>query len=149
MICSRCLRSLAVHRSSARLFSSTPAAPASVFAKPRGTPSSDHEGPPAATSKGDAQPFSTPLTPAPSTASVQSESEARKPHPASSAKAGTPLKGLAWLKGKEPPVAKEDYEYPDWLWTILDQEKKTKSKAATAVQSSEYSESLGWTKREG
>ncbi|KAL8936063.1 MAG: hypothetical protein Q9211_004369 [Gyalolechia sp. 1 TL-2023] len=34
-----------------------------------------------------------------------------------------PLRGLAFLKDKEPPVAREDDEYPDWLWGLLDQGK--------------------------
>ena len=37
--------------------------------------------------------------------------------------AGTPLKGLGYFKGKDPPIAKEDHEYPSWLWGLLDKRK--------------------------
>ena len=37
----------------------------------------------------------------------------------SSVPAGTPLKGLNFVKGAPDPVALEDHEYPDWLWTLL------------------------------
>lgn len=42
----------------------------------------------------------------------------------SSVAAGTSLKGLNFLKGKDDPVAMEDHEYPDWLWGILRDKKK-------------------------
>jgi large subunit ribosomal protein L54 len=35
-----------------------------------------------------------------------------------------PLKGLGYFKGKDPPMAMEDNEYPDWLWGLLDSVKK-------------------------
>ena len=38
-------------------------------------------------------------------------------------KAGTVLKGLGYIRGQEPPVAKEDGEYPEWLWGLLDEMK--------------------------
>ncbi|PGH09627.1 hypothetical protein AJ80_07656 [Polytolypa hystricis UAMH7299] len=37
----------------------------------------------------------------------------------SSVPAGTPLKGLNYMKSKPDIVAKEDTEYPDWLWTLV------------------------------
>lgn len=37
--------------------------------------------------------------------------------------AGTPLKGLNYIKGRDDPVALEEHEYPEWLWTCLDQKK--------------------------
>ena len=40
--------------------------------------------------------------------------------PRSSVKAGTVLRGLGYIKGKDPPIAREDHEYPDWLWGLLD-----------------------------
>jgi large subunit ribosomal protein L54 len=33
---------------------------------------------------------------------------------------GTPLQGLGYLKAKPIVLAKEDDEYPEWLWTLLD-----------------------------
>lgn len=37
--------------------------------------------------------------------------------------AGTVLKGLGFIKGKEAPLAKDDSEYPEWLWGLLDKDK--------------------------
>lgn len=49
----------------------------------------------------------------------------------SSVAAGTPLKGLNFLKDRQDPVALPDEEYPEWLWSILErQEKKGESAAA-------------------
>ncbi|KAJ1733395.1 hypothetical protein H4S06_001592 [Coemansia sp. BCRC 34490] len=41
--------------------------------------------------------------------------------PASSAPHGTVLKGLNIYKDGKDPVALKDEEYPDWLWTIMDE----------------------------
>ncbi|EEB06656.1 ribosomal protein subunit L37 [Schizosaccharomyces japonicus yFS275] len=43
--------------------------------------------------------------------------------PPSSTVAGTIMKGLSIHKNEPDPVAKEDNEYPDWLWTLLDETK--------------------------
>ncbi|KAL8762291.1 MAG: hypothetical protein Q9184_001660 [Pyrenodesmia sp. 2 TL-2023] len=121
MICHRCLRQgpFPFHRlivsSPRRLLSDT-------------SPSHQQQSPPAATSTSAAQPFSTPFTPSPSNSmdptKASTSSESAEPSlPRSSLKAGTPLKGLAFLKNKDPPVAKEDKDYPDWLWGLLDQGK--------------------------
>lgn len=40
--------------------------------------------------------------------------------PVSSAPAGTPLKGINYLKNAEDPIALEEHEYPEWLWRCLD-----------------------------
>ena len=93
--------------------------------------------PPAATSTSAAQPFSTPLSPSPardpeyrdaisqSTPSKSTGKSAKQApnEPKSSVKAGTVLKGLGYIKGKDAPIAKEDHEYPDWLWGLLDNQK--------------------------
>jgi len=50
-----------------------------------------------------------------------------------------PLKGLGYFKGKDPPVALEDHEYPDWLWGLLD--KKGGAKKDGAVVGDTYSKS--------
>jgi hypothetical protein len=34
------------------------------------------------------------------------------------------LKGLGYIKGQEAPLAKEDKDYPEWLWGLLDSGKK-------------------------
>ena len=33
--------------------------------------------------------------------------------------AGAPLRGLGYIKGQEAPLAREDDEYPSWLWGLL------------------------------
>ncbi|KAA1101903.1 hypothetical protein PGT21_032676 [Puccinia graminis f. sp. tritici] len=38
----------------------------------------------------------------------------------SQAKTGSPIKGLAYIKGESDPIAKADDEYPSWLWTLLE-----------------------------
>lgn len=40
--------------------------------------------------------------------------------PVSTIPAGTPIKGLAYIKGESEPLAKPDEEYPSWLWTLLE-----------------------------
>lgn len=113
MICHRCLRQgpFPFHR----LIVSNPRRLLSDI-----SPSHQQQSPSAATSTSAAQPFSTPFTPSPSSSSEPTKTWTSS---RSSLKAGTPLKGLAFLKNKEPPVAKEDNEYPDWLWGLLDQGK--------------------------
>lgn len=108
MICSRCIRRAAGIRptsSITRAFASS---------TPRLYPIA-----PAATSTSAAQPFSTPLTPSPS-----SEQSKPKPKtaiiPASSCPEGTPLRGLNYLKGRDDPVALKEEEYPEWLWRCLE-----------------------------
>jgi hypothetical protein len=90
----------------------------------KGTPES-HQ-PSAATSTSAAQPFSTPLTPSPANAGVKAGKKATAPSPLvlSSVPAGTPLKGLNFLKNGSDPVALPDEEYPSWLWTLLTPKKK-------------------------
>ncbi|MCJ1459141.1 hypothetical protein MMC28_009518 [Mycoblastus sanguinarius] len=117
MICTRCSHRLAV---SSRFFSRLRTITT--------TPSRHNpENPPPATSTSAAQPFSTPFTPSPSKtptissslnttpSSTQSSAPARSGTPA-----GTPLRGLGYTKGQDGPVAKEDREYPEWLWGLLD-----------------------------
>lgn len=110
MICTPCLRLLPTSTPLHRLFYST------------------SRSPPPATSTSAAQPFSTPFTPSPypSTSPTHpqkhpssAKSTAQQQPVQSSLKAGTLLKGLAFEKNKEPPVAREDAEYPDWLWGLL------------------------------
>lgn len=58
-------------------------------------------------------PFNPPPTPIPGT---EEPFQKRK----SGTKAGTILRGLGYIRGKENILAKPDGEYPDWLWGILD-----------------------------
>ena len=77
-------------------------------------------------------PFSTPFTPqpAPSSTSTTSPADTPQKHPRSKTPAGTPLKGLSWLKNQEPPKAWADDEYPEWLWSLLDAKKKKEAEGA-------------------
>ncbi|KAL9074006.1 MAG: hypothetical protein Q9161_002628 [Pseudevernia consocians] len=85
------------------------------------------ESPPPATSTSAAQPFSTPFTPSPSktpdipsSPSTTPKAASKGPaHPPSSVPGGMPLRGLGYIKGQEAPVAREDSEYPEWLWGLL------------------------------
>ena len=63
-----------------------------------------------------AQPFSAPLSPKPKPSTLKKDTA---PVVISSVPAGTVLRGLNFLKGKQDPVALADDEYPSWLWTIL------------------------------
>ena len=120
MICQRCLYRLQVARITHRRLASTTAtiAKTSTSSAPRGPSRGSHEGAPAATSTSAAQPFSAPLSPSilplPSTTAPEVDTII------SSVPAGTPLKGLGYLKGKDPPLAMEVHEYPSWLWGLLD-----------------------------
>ena len=103
-----------------------------TLANPRPSPGADHEGPPAATSTSAAQPFTTPLTPAPAGKEPATLSE-----PRSSVPAGTPLEGLNYLKNNSAPLALEDHEYPEWLWTLLDSQ-TTAGEGASGVEGDAY-----------
>ncbi|KAI6716415.1 hypothetical protein PZA11_002948 [Diplocarpon coronariae] len=118
MICTRCL-----HRPSAsiRISLTLP-----IFETLRAFTSSPRLSiatpPAAATSTSAAQNFSTPLTPSPS---APNNSNPEKPKskfvpPVSSVPAGTLLKGLNYMKGRDDPVALPEEDYPSWLWTVLD-----------------------------
>lgn len=72
--------------------------------------------------------FTTTITPrqaaaAPATdATIQSDELAAAPR--SICVEGTVLNGLNYFKGKTDPVALKDDEYPEWLWSCLDVQKK-------------------------
>lgn len=108
----------------------------SATAAPRqGNPNSSAHTPSAATSTGAAQPFSTPLSSSPSAAELQAPSaEKQAPTVKSSVAAGTPLKGLNFVKGKNDPVALEDGEYPAWLWGILKKKGGESADGAASVE---------------
>ena len=38
--------------------------------------------------------------------------------------AGAPLRGLGYIKGQEAPLARDDDEYPSWLWGLLSKGKE-------------------------
>lgn len=133
MICQRCLYRASAPRSACLLIRSL----ASV-ANVSTTASARPDGTPAAVSTGAAQPFSTPLSPAPNAVSLGANLRPRPAKivlPVSSAPAGTPLKGLNYLKGREDPLALPEEEYPDWLWRCLDEKK---SDDPTALEGDEF-----------
>jgi large subunit ribosomal protein L54 len=89
------------------------------------------------------QPLSTPthgipeppkwVNPGKDAATTAAATDAAAPtHEPSSCVAGTPLKGLNYTKGKPDIVALEDHEYPDWLWTLLDDSAKKSNDAGGA-----------------
>ncbi|KAJ5930607.1 Ribosomal protein L37 mitochondrial [Penicillium verhagenii] len=73
---------------------------------------------------GISQPLSTPDA-------VHIDGTATKPvveRPPSSCPAGTKMNGLNYFKNKPEILAKEDSEYPDWLWDLLGDSSKSKAK---------------------
>ena len=90
------------------------------------------------------QPPSTPMPPTTSSPSTPNQSkESKQQKLVGSIPGGTPLLGLAYLKAKPLVLAKEDDEYPDWLWTLLAPEsgstsKGMKSAACLASRPSSY-----------
>ncbi|KFX97405.1 hypothetical protein O988_04880 [Pseudogymnoascus sp. VKM F-3808] len=74
--------------------------------------------------------ISTPLPPKP---------KAKTALPVSAAPAGTVLKGLNYLKGRDDPVALAEEEYPEWLWKCLEVDKK--GKAGDELEGDEFSKS--------
>ncbi|KAF5963120.1 mitochondrial ribosomal L37p [Fusarium coicis] len=68
--------------------------------------------------------------------------EAQKDVPAarSSCAPGTVLNGLNYTKGGQDPVAKNDDEYPEWLWSCLEVLKKS-ADSADADAGDEFSKS--------
>lgn len=70
---------------------------------------------------GVSQPLSEPHTPSTLTAKTGASKESKKPaRVKSSVPAGQILRGLGYTKAQPQILAKEDHEYPEWLWTLLD-----------------------------
>ncbi|KAK4635644.1 hypothetical protein CLAFUW4_00239 [Fulvia fulva] len=127
MICRQCAQRLARRNTShitSRAFSQTTSNRAQAVTAQTTTATNPRPNDrPAATSTSAAQPFSTPLTPAPENLDLPTNKDvdkSKKPlQIQSSVPAGTVLKGLNFMKNKQDPVALEDSEYPPWLWTVL------------------------------
>jgi hypothetical protein len=80
------------------------------------------------------EPFTTPIGASPSShGQAPSKKNATAAVVRSSVPAGTPLKGLNYMKDKPDPLAMEDEEYPDWLWNIL--KDRTAAKGDAAIDS--------------
>ncbi|KAG2413855.1 hypothetical protein HFD88_003044 [Aspergillus terreus] len=123
---SSCARQLPLYRSQFRNYSdgkptvsATPPPP-----NPRQPVTGDITVPSAVSSAtpGVSQPLSTPE-------GVHTDANPAKPtkpveRPPSACPAGTKLQGLNYFKNKPDLVALEDSEYPEWLWSLLDDAKK-------------------------
>lgn len=137
MFCARCLRSSfsssSIRRPAALLTARTYAAAANPNqAKPPLQPSTPADEP---LVKVMPPVFSAPLVPAPAKI-------VKKPNAVvSGTPAGTPLKHINYLKGKSDPMALEDSEYPDWLWTLLGPGKATAAAADGEAVGDLYCES--------
>lgn len=160
MICNQCMHAAALRTSTRQIRTTTPSLrtqsrwvssssprPATISsatqAAPRqGSPQSTHN-PPAATSTGAAQPFSTPRSSSPKKQTPTGPVKSSPPPITvkSSVAAGTALKGLNFLKGKQDPIALEDHEYPPWLWTVLEQSAASKDSKAGADEGDLFSKS--------
>lgn len=133
--------SLAIHKTQARFASTdTPKIPAMPPPPAPRQPGAGSISIPSAISSatpGVSQPFSTPtngipeppkwVNPGKNAAATAGNAVAAPTHEPSSCVAGTPLTGLNYIKGKPDIVALEDHEYPDWLWTLLDDSTKKSS----------------------
>ncbi|KAF9736292.1 hypothetical protein PMIN06_008273 [Paraphaeosphaeria minitans] len=131
MICRTCLRAASRARIppptyiplSSRAFSAAPTLRAATPVTATPTPTAKQP-PPPATSTSAAQPFSETITPAPKKDAAPPVAEKKAPLVRSSVPAGTPLRGLNFLKDQQDPVALPDEEYPEWLWSILERQEQ-------------------------
>lgn len=125
MLCTTCRRSLVARLPTFRnhvpaLSRSVVTAPATSNAAPIIPPPRSSTNTPATSSStlGTSQPLSAPHG---SSISSSPATKARKSPQRSSVSGGTVLSGLGYTKAKPTILAKEDEEYPDWLWNILDE----------------------------
>ncbi|KIX01238.1 uncharacterized protein Z518_08963 [Rhinocladiella mackenziei CBS 650.93] len=128
MICSNCRRIFLSRIHSSRKSSSSFRYGSTVPANPNAAPIQA----PSSISIDSANPAqsSETQTPSASTATLKARSNATKElkKPAklkSSVPGGVELKGLGYTKAQPRILAKEDDEYPDWLWTLLDAKRTT------------------------
>ncbi len=139
MICSSCRQTLlsrfprrACSAPQIRHTSTTPSTSPSPRQPPPDITLPSSKTSPSATSKntpGISQPLSTPMLPSTSSASRPNQSKPPKQQKlVGSLPGGTPLNGLGYLKAKPTVLAKEDDEYPDWLWTLLVTESGSKTR---------------------
>jgi len=117
MICRSCLRRSSALRFPVRQFSSTsfPQSPSTTTSSTLDADPALHRTPNTA-GAAFTQPFSNPLSPLSKT-TLKAKTV---PLPISVAPAGTPLKGLNYLKDRADPIALPEEEYPEWLWRVLD-----------------------------
>ncbi|KAM5443030.1 hypothetical protein MferCBS31731_001904 [Microsporum ferrugineum] len=77
--------------------------------------------------------FYSSAAPAETASPAPSKPPSKTPKVVSSVPAGTKLAGLNYEKNKQDPIALEDHEYPDWLWTLLDKSAKKSEAGAGSV----------------
>ncbi|GAA5968419.1 hypothetical protein JCM11641_007629 [Rhodosporidiobolus odoratus] len=70
----------------------------------------------------------------PATSSRATNAPATSTRSPSSCPPGTVLKGLNYLKDGSDPIAKEDHEYPEWLWTLVDAAPKETAEGANEAE---------------
>jgi large subunit ribosomal protein L54 len=88
----------------------------------------------ASNTPGISQPLSTSMLPSTSSASRPNPPKARKKQTlVGSIPGGMPLNGLGYLQAHPTILAKEDDEYPDWLWTLLAPEPGAASKGVKSA----------------
>ncbi|ODV58428.1 mitochondrial 54S ribosomal protein mL54 ASCRUDRAFT_120861 [Ascoidea rubescens DSM 1968] len=67
-------------------------------------------------------------------APADAPAEQAQPQAVSYCKAGTPLNLKVYKKASSEPIAKEDSEYPDWLWKLLDQKAQAEILASNPIK---------------
>ncbi|EMF16311.1 Ribosomal_L37-domain-containing protein [Sphaerulina musiva SO2202] len=122
MICRRCMQRLARRPPhSHRTFSYTPptrASPTASRQQEAQQPIHDDRQVPTSPTQSSTTPSSSSSPPPPKTKKTPAAAKNVLSSP-SSVPAGTVLKGLNFLKNQQDPVALEDHEYPEWLWSAL------------------------------
>lgn len=144
MICSSCRRTFLTRirtlkqtppsilsASSFRYASTVPSTPNAAPTQPPPAIAVEGANPTQSSSKpGISQPLSEPHTPSTSSATAPPGKETKGPAKVkSSVPGGQELRGLGYTKAHSRILAKEDDEYPDWLWTLLDQNKHAAGEA--------------------
>ena len=139
MLCNSCRRTLLRRLPStlcpspsslSRSVATVPASPSAPPSQPPPSATNPSTSLPALSSStpGISQPLSTPTLPSASTAKPQPGKEPPNPTKlAGSIPGGAPLFGVAYLKAKPTVLAMEDDAYPDWLWGLADEGKKSPS----------------------
>jgi len=130
MLCTSCRRTLLSRLSSCRTqirtVATVPSTPNAAPSQPppSTTPSTSARTPAQSSSvPGVSQPLSTPFFPSTSTAKLPPKPTSKASKLRGSIPGGGELKGIAYLKNKPSVLAKEDDEYPSWLWSLLDESK--------------------------
>ncbi|KIW64844.1 hypothetical protein PV04_07150 [Phialophora macrospora] len=142
MICSSCRRSLVSRFRTLAVSSNASVSPSTSLRYASTIPATPNAGPiPApvsisidhpnvsqsANTSGISQPLSEPHTPSTSTAKTSGPTSTKDGKAATKTRSSVPggkeLRGLGYTKAKPKILAMEDDEYPEWLWTLLDEKR--------------------------